>query len=139
MVMRYLGARSIKLASNPIRTRLITPRPALYVPRRFAGDDIQKKDIEAGESVDANETGVIEKDDQETMLYFDHVLPFRSSIWDVRQWISYVIVSDKRPEAIQSHVMKLANPEENGSVSIPGLEITKLVPIKRDGGAFCEI
>lgn len=134
--MRYLGARSIKLASNPIRTRLITPRPAFYVPRRFAGDDIQKKDIEAGESVDANETGVIEKDDQETMLYFDHVLPFRSSIWDVRQWISYVIVSDKRPEAIQSHVMKLANPEENGSVSIPGLEITKLVPIKRDGGAF---
>lgn len=135
MILRYLGVRSLNPTLRPGFKRTIRRSPLIKL-RRFATDDIQRRDIEAGESVDANETGVIEKDEQETMLYFDHVLPFRSSIWDLRQWLSYLIVSDKRPEAIKAHVMELANPNSEHGASIPGLEITKLVPIKRDGGAF---
>ncbi|CCH43886.1 Mitochondrial escape protein 2 [Wickerhamomyces ciferrii] len=138
MLLRNLGLRRVNPFINTAKRLGAIPKPSINLNRSYATDDtIQKRDIEAGESVDANETGVIEKDDQETMLYFDHVLPFRSSIWDIRQWLSYLIVSDKRPEAIKEHVLALANPKREGdTVSIPGLEVTKLVPIKRDGGAF---
>lgn len=135
MMSRYLLTRSLRASLRP-RTNLVTPSSGLVRFQRWKTDEIQKKDLEAGETIDENETGVIEKDDQETMLYFDHILPFRSSVWDIRQWISYIIVSDKRPEAIKAHVLELANPKGENGESIPGLEITKLVPIKRDGGAF---
>lgn len=105
--------------------------------RRWATSEIQKKDIEAGDSSDASETGVIEKTDRETLVYFDHILPFRSSNWDIRQWLSYVVVPDKRPELIEEHVEKLANPKsETGEASIPGLKLIEIIPMKRDGGAF---
>lgn len=105
--------------------------------RRFVSDEITKRDKEAGEVMDAEETGVMEKDDQETVLYFDHILPFRTSVWDMKQWLATLFVSEKKPSAIKEHVLKLANPKDcNGVGSIPGLEITNVAPMKRDGGAF---
>jgi negative regulator of sigma E activity len=107
---------------------------------RFVSDEITKKDKETGEVVDTEETGVIEKDDQETVLYFDHILPFRTSVWDPRRWLASLFIADKRPDAIKAHVLALANPkDENGVGSIPGLEITEVVPMKRDGGAFIKV
>lgn len=80
--------------------------------RRFVSDEITKRDKEAGEVMDAEETGVMEKDDQETVLYFDHILPFRTSVWDMKQWLATLFVSEKKPSAIKEHVLKLANPKD---------------------------
>ncbi|CEP20458.1 unnamed protein product [Cyberlindnera jadinii] len=131
--LKVLRPRSTALA----RSSACLPRSGAIMGRRFVSDEIAKRDKETGEVMDAEETGVVEKDDQETMLYFDHILPFRTSVWDLKQWLATLFVADKRPEAIKAHVAKLANPKDaNGVGSIPGLEITDVVPMKRDGGAF---
>lgn len=104
---------------------------------RYVSQEIQQADKEAGEVNIAEQTGVISKSAQETMMYFDHILPFRSSVWDVRQWLAYFLVTHKDPKAITKHVMELANPKtEQGHYSIPGLEVAEVVPMTRDGGSF---
>lgn len=105
--------------------------------RRFISEEIKQVDKEAGEVNDAEQTGVINKTSRETMLYFDHVLPFRTSIWDVRQWLAYFLVPNKGLEQVTDYITKLANPkDENGIESIPGLQVAEVVPMARDGGAF---
>ncbi|ONH70023.1 Mitochondrial escape protein 2 [Cyberlindnera fabianii] len=122
-----IGARSLPLTKTQLPHR-----------RWVSTEDIKQQDKAAGESVDAEETGVIEKTRQESLMYFDRILPFRTSNWDLRQWFSYIVIADKRPEAIKDHVMALANPvdETTQTPSIPNLEITEVIPMKRDGGAF---
>lgn len=106
------------------------------IAKRSVSDDIQKADKEAGDSNQVEDTGVIEKTSQETVLYFDRVLPFRTNN-PLLSWFSYLVIRDKSPEAIKAHVMELANPkEEDGFHSVPNLEISEVIPIRRDGGAF---
>ncbi|KAH3680764.1 hypothetical protein WICMUC_000115 [Wickerhamomyces mucosus] len=122
-------------------TRRVYPwRPAVFkgnlLQKRFVSDDISKQDKEAGESVDAEETGIIEKSSEETVLYFDHVLPYRTNI-PFLSWLSYFLIREKTPEAIKAHVYELSNPrDKNGSRIFPNLQVNEVIPIKRDGGAF---
>lgn len=125
------------LPRGPVPRGLNVYRRSVLVGRRFVSDEITKRDKESGEVMDAEETGVMEKGDQETLMYFDHILPFRTSVWDLKQWLATLFVATRNPESIKKHVLNLANPkDENGVGSIPGLEITELVPMQRDGGAF---
>ncbi|KAH3681708.1 hypothetical protein WICPIJ_007310 [Wickerhamomyces pijperi] len=125
-------------ASRLWRTQLPTSRllQSRITNRRFISDDIQKADKEAGESNQVEETGIIEKTSQETVIYFDRVLPFRTNN-PFLSWFSYFLIPDKSIEAIKTHVMNLANPKESdGFRSIGHLEISEVIPISRDGGAF---
>lgn len=115
------------------RGRLAHASICRYVPKsRFISTEIQEKDHEAGESSNATDTGVIQKSEQETLMYFDNVYPRATSLWRPAQWYNAVLTNQTR-DAVRAKIMSFASPTDN---PIYGLELRSTIPIKRDGGVF---
>lgn len=115
------------------RGRLAHASICRYVPKsRFISSEIQEKDHEAGESSNATDTGVIQKSEQETLMYFDNVYPRATSLWRPAQWYNAVLTNQTR-DAVRAKIMSFASPTDN---PIYGLELRSTIPIKRDGGVF---
>ncbi|ODQ82722.1 hypothetical protein BABINDRAFT_178866 [Babjeviella inositovora NRRL Y-12698] len=92
------------------------------------------KEQEVSNEDNAEETGVIQKSTRESLIYFDHVLPFRQSKVDFKQDI-YATIFSKNNKTLQDNVLDLSA-SENGPLDKSKLQITSFVPIKRDGGVF---
>ncbi|SCU98854.1 LAMI_0F16490g1_1 [Lachancea mirantina] len=100
--------------------------------RRLVSTEIQEKDLQAGESNTATDTGVIHKTEQETLVYFDNVYPRATSLWRPTQWYNVLLTNQGR-DAVREKIMSYASPPGN---PIHGLELRSTIPVKRDGGVF---
>ncbi|CCE65579.1 hypothetical protein TPHA_0L02280 [Tetrapisispora phaffii CBS 4417] len=100
--------------------------------KRFISSEIQAKDLQAGESNTATDTGVIHKTEEETLIYFDNVYPRATSLWNPTQWYN-LLLSNQSREAVRNKIIHFASPESN---PIHGLKLISTIPIKRDGGVF---
>lgn len=100
--------------------------------RRFVSREIQAKDQQIGESNTATDTGVIHKDDRETLIYFSNIYARELSLWNPVLWFNYFFVDQKR-EAIRKRIQSLASPERN---PITGLRLRSTIPVRKDGGVF---
>lgn len=100
--------------------------------KRFVSGEIQQKDKQAGESIAASDTGVIQQTERETLIYFDNVYPRATSFWNPTQWYNLLLVNRTR-DAVRYKIKNFASPMEN---PIHGLHLQSTIPIKRDGGVF---
>ena len=122
--------------------------PSYDQQRRYISSEIQQKDQQAGESNAATDTGIIQKSDWETLIYFDNIYPTlllprsiafsqSSSLWNPLIWLNNLLLRRLKyyssPEHIRKRIQRLASPPDN---PIRGLLLRSIVPIKRDGGVF---
>ncbi|AMD21988.1 HFR133Wp [Eremothecium sinecaudum] len=113
--------------------RLLTFRQLQIVKlKRGISSEIQRTDAQSGESTNAVNTGVIQKTDEETLMYFDNVYPRATSLWRPTQWYNFLLTNQSR-EAVREKIMKLASPPNN---PITGLELRATIATQRDGGVF---
>ncbi|VEU20098.1 DEKNAAC100995 [Brettanomyces naardenensis] len=119
---------------SPLRT---IPKPIisnfiLHPSSRFITEEALLKSSNLGEDDDVDNTGFIPKDMKESLLYYDRLLPMKSSKWDMRQ-LFLPLFYDVSEAGLKKHVMSLSQGE--GDAKLP-LKITQFTPVRRDGGAF---
>lgn len=95
-------------------------------------DEIAAKDKSLGEKEDTESTGVIEKTNQETLMYFANLLLFDFLQYPrLKSLQDYLNRIASRSDLVKNDVLKLASPKDN---PIPGISINLIIP--KDGGAF---
>ncbi|CDK25635.1 unnamed protein product [Kuraishia capsulata CBS 1993] len=133
--LRLLGLHpGILLAGNgrlSIRSANGTLAPRLAA-RRFLHQDgiIEEEDVGEDEGVES--TGVIQKKNEETLLFFDKLLPVRTSNWDLRQYFVRLFTATSE-ESLKKRTLELACGKDG---VLSDLEMTSFTLINRDGGAF---
>ncbi|GMM34915.1 Yme2 protein [Saccharomycopsis crataegensis] len=107
----------------------------IYCGKRFyASKDITEKDKELGELDDTANTGVIEKTNQETLLYFTDVNPADFSRFKALNFVHDYISKVKETtgdSSLERQILKLASPEDN---PVKGISVNSI--LTKDGGAF---
>lgn len=87
-----------------------------------------KNDTEIGEDDDTATTGMIKKQAQESLIYFDHIIPYTRSRIDSYLSMLFFPSTDK---LLKARVLSYLGNDENKKYAI-----TSMQPMKRDGGAF---
>lgn len=113
---RAWGSRVPWKCSANVFTRSVTTAASLAV-----------NDLSEGE--DACNTGLIKKQENESLFFFNHLVPYKSSKWDFIQDLS-LMSGQKDWTSLKSSVSRLSSSADLN------VEITKFTPMKRDGGAF---
>lgn len=144
-----LSSARVSLFGGPMFPKAITKaKPATIISRnasskskqvlpflqfkRFASDEVKQKDEELGESDSTEDTGVIEKNNQETLLYFNNVLPFDLSRFQSFRFIQdYLLSPIKSTKGLENHILEIASPKDS---PVHNLTINSI--ITKDGGAF---
>ncbi|QLG72957.1 hypothetical protein HG535_0E00410 [Zygotorulaspora mrakii] len=106
--------------------------PSVSRVKRYVSSEIQQKDVQAGESTTATDTGIIHKTEEETLIYFDNVYPRATSLWSPAQWYNLLLTNQSR-DAVREKIKNFASPPSN---PVYGLELISSIPVKRDGGVF---
>ncbi|KAK6458941.1 mitochondrial inner membrane protein [Scheffersomyces xylosifermentans] len=102
--------------------------------RRYASDIAEiKQETEHNETdTSAETTGVIDVEEhREVVMYFDHIYPLSISRNVMKQaFTAYSMIQHQTPEQLKEKVLAIASPIPEKA------NITDLVPLKRDCGAF---
>ncbi|CCH60492.1 hypothetical protein TBLA_0C07010 [Henningerozyma blattae CBS 6284] len=131
--LHHFGVLSASILRNVSLTRgPLTLFQAKLASKRFVSTDIQEQDQQAGESITATDTGVIQKTDRETLIYFDNVYPRATSLWNPTQWYNLLLARQTR-DSVRKKIQNYASPIDN---PIHGLHLQSTIPVKRDGGVF---
>lgn len=123
-----IGIMMLKLRKSNVLSQLNT----FFRQIRYASTEIQWTNEQTGESNTATDTGIINKTEQETLIYFDNVYPRKMSLWSPTQWYNILLTNQTR-EAVRANILRYASPKDN---PIHGLELRSTIPVKRDGGVF---
>lgn len=133
--MSITALRFLRLGTSGVLLRRLNSPfvlPLIHTAKRFVSSEIQQKDVQAGESTTATDTGIIHKTEEETLIYFDNVYPRATSFWSPAQWYN-LLLSNRSRDAVREKIKNLASPTAN---PIYGLELISSIPVKRDGGVF---
>ncbi|KAH3668064.1 hypothetical protein OGAPHI_001818 [Ogataea philodendri] len=125
MLLRQLIGRPFRLSkvNSPWKTSLSQ--------FRFISEEAILHQSNAGEDDDVTNTGVMLKENKESMMYFDRITPFKTGKYDIRKRFASLFV-DHSDKALKQKVLNLA---QNKDAPLP-LEIKSFKYIGRDGGAF---
>ncbi|ODV95597.1 hypothetical protein PACTADRAFT_42226 [Pachysolen tannophilus NRRL Y-2460] len=98
-----------------------------------ASDAALQADTDLGDDDTTENTGVIKKEKEETLLYFDHIFPYISTKWDLTQYLFSSIFFSKNENYVKNRILDLCKTDLD---PINSLNITSIQLMKRDGGAF---
>ncbi|ODV88062.1 hypothetical protein CANARDRAFT_26224 [[Candida] arabinofermentans NRRL YB-2248] len=102
---------------------------------RFITEEAILKETGAGEDDDVSNTGVILKERRESLLFFDHITPFKSNKYDIAYFMAPLLY-DMSASGSKARVLELSQAvDENDKLP---LEITSFTPLPRDGSAFAK-
>lgn len=105
--------------------------------RAFSTDvELIKKEDKNESDTSASSTGVIDVDNSEVVLYFDHVYPLYVSKYSFKNYLGWMFTFQSYYDnaTIKERALTLANTDE--LPLSPDAKIIEFIPVKRDGGAF---
>lgn len=107
--------------------------PLVYnrLGKRFITEEALLKSSNLGESDDVDNTGFIFQSKEESLLYYDKLVPTKSGKWDIRTYL-YPLFCDVTDGGLKKKVLDLSQNDE----AMLDLTMTQFTPIRRDGGAF---
>lgn len=133
---RLLGSPLCRPAPLLARLNSSTPSADSSILSTAASHATASSESEVASDSDAANTGVIQKSTEESLIYFDRVLPFRNSRLDIKQDIARSLCG-RTDEWVKLEVCRLVAPSPEAPPSILSHpEVSQYVPLKRDGGVF---